>query len=288
MQGWVFEANYVVHGLSGTHRVAGLPATVALNAAQVFAHRGLVIVNMSFGKGSRRAGPLRAEAAGLNISNVNTQRLHLLREALTNSLQREFRGIVNAYARERLQPADAGNIEHVAAALLAQVRQHRPQHVQRPKHVHIELPLHFLGRHLLDAAQRAVASVIHNHIELAEMSDGIGHSLLHLGLVGYLAHEAPAAGTGFLTKCFGLFFFAKGSRHFIAFFKQQVGQRGPETRRDAGNKPDFGSRHEKKIVKLEMRIRRARADKCSGRACSGGPAARAKPAADPPKRTNAG
>ncbi len=168
---------------------------------------------------------------------------HLLGQALADGFEGELAGVVNAHPGEGFQAPDAGDVEHVAAFPLAQVGQYGPQHVQRTKHIHVELAVDFLGVDFLDAAQRAVTRIIDNDIEVAELADGVGNGLFHLGLVGYFHHEAVALAVGFLGELVGLRLLAEGRGYFIAFFEEQIGQRSAKSGANAGNEPVFGSCH---------------------------------------------
>ena len=70
--------------------LAGLLPAVALNIGHILARRGSVFFNSGLRKRSRAPRPIGAEAAGLHISNVDTERRYLLGQALADALQSEL------------------------------------------------------------------------------------------------------------------------------------------------------------------------------------------------------
>lgn len=103
------------------------------------------------------------------------------------------------------------------------MRQHGPQHVQGPKHVHVELTVHFGRINFLDAAQGAVARVVYYHVEVAQGANGVGYGLLYLLLVGYFADEAAPVGASFPAELVGLLLLAESGGYFVAFAEAVLG-----------------------------------------------------------------
>ena len=70
---------------------------------------------------------------------MDAERGHLRGQALANAFEGEFGAVVDAHPWEGAQPANAGDVEDVAALALPQMGQHGAQHPQRAKHIDVEL-----------------------------------------------------------------------------------------------------------------------------------------------------
>jgi hypothetical protein len=63
----------------------------------------------------------------------------------------------------------------VPGALTAQLRQHRPQHVEGAEDVGLELPPQILVGELLQRAEQSVAGVVDHHVDALERREPVVH-----------------------------------------------------------------------------------------------------------------
>ncbi len=90
-------------------------------------------------------------------------------QRLREALERPLRRVVGADQRERRDAADRRHLQDVAGALLAQERQRRLRHPHRAEDVGLHLVAELLLGQLLDEAEVAVAGVVDDDVEPAEV-----------------------------------------------------------------------------------------------------------------------
>ena len=93
--------------------------------------------------------------------------------AWREALERPLRGVVGADERERRDPADRGDLQDVAAALLPQERQRRLGHPHGAEDVGLQLVAELVLGQLLDEPEVPVAGVVDDDVEAAEVLVGL-------------------------------------------------------------------------------------------------------------------
>jgi hypothetical protein len=125
-----------------------------------------------FGPGRGGAGPVGSEATGLDEGDGDPEPGDLLGERFGQPFQRPLGGVVDAQAGEGDDAREAGYLQDVPAALLAEQRDGRLGDPQGAEQVGLDLAAHLGFGQLLDESEMAIAGVIDHHIEAAEMGVG--------------------------------------------------------------------------------------------------------------------
>jgi hypothetical protein len=92
---------------------------------------------------------------------------------------------------------------------------------------------------LFYGAHGAIAGVVDQHIDGAELLQGSLHRRLYLPGVGYIHHQAQAVALVLFGEEFRLFALAESGCYFIAFGQDGVGKRLSKARGRAGEEPDL-------------------------------------------------
>jgi len=108
---------------------------------------------------------------------MDTEVRNLLRQRLRESLKGPLRCVIGTDRRERSDATQARHLDDVSPTLRTHDWQRRLGDPQRPEKVRFELGAHILFREFLDHAEMAIASIIDNNIEPAEV---VGSSLHRL------------------------------------------------------------------------------------------------------------
>lgn len=124
-------------------------------------------------------------------------------------------------------------------ALLAQVGQRGLNDPHRAEHVGLQLVSQLLLGQLLDSAEHAVARVVHDDVETAEVLLGPLHALEDGGLVGHVQlkrkHRAIIGGDQ-LIKAFGV---PGSSGHLVSAGQSGLDEVAAEAAGRPGDEPDL-------------------------------------------------
>ncbi len=218
---------------------------LAVQAVQVQVQRGLRLGVISDRTLGHHQGILRQETsahrAGIDYGGLDTQLGQFGGQGLGQASDCELGGNVAAPARiAALEADDGGHVEHMPAALGAQVRQHVAQYMQRREHVDVEIAAQFGIAQRLDGALLTVAGVVDHAVDAAEGGDGLVDGGLDAGLIDqiHLQRKQPLAAVpkrliqaGQRAGCGG---------HRIPAEQGLPRKRQADAARGAGDEPDFG------------------------------------------------
>ena len=115
---------------------------------------------------------LGAEEAGVDDRGVDAERLDLGGERLHPAVDAELRRGVGGAVLEAGEPGGRGDRDDVSGALLAHDRQDGAGDVHRADEARGDLPVHLLGRELLEEAGVEAGGVVDEHVDAAEAVDG--------------------------------------------------------------------------------------------------------------------
>ena len=115
----------------------------------------------------------------LDDRDTEPERPYLAGQRFGQAFDGEFGRVVVANAGKAHEPALRGQVDDVAAAACTHARQHRLGHRDQAEHVGLELRAYLVVLALLDRGHVAVACVVDEHVDRAELRlgllDGVGH-----------------------------------------------------------------------------------------------------------------
>ncbi len=125
-----------------------------------------------------------AEEAGLDHRDADAERRDFGGQRLADAFDRELGRTVDAPARIADITADRREVDDMAGALAAHVRQHGAGDVQQAEHVGAVDAQRLFGARLLDAAEQTVAGVVDQHVDPAERLHSDAGRFMRLRLIG--------------------------------------------------------------------------------------------------------
>ncbi len=183
------------------------------------AQRGLAV--------AAAAREARGEVARLHQAHPYAEAPYLGRQGLTETLDGEFRGRVEPLVRQPHHTAYRAEVDNLAAARLAHVRQHGLAHIDAAHEVGSHLEVDFLLGGQLQGAADAHAGVVHQHIDATFLYNNLIDNGLYLTAVAHVAGEVFDGGV--------LHRAATEAVHRVPFAGQQFGRTFPKPRRRAGD-----------------------------------------------------
>ena len=142
---------------------------------------------------------------------------------------------------EGVHAADGRHLDDVARTLLPEIGQRRLRHPQGAEQVGLDLGPGLLLGDLLDGAEQAVAGVVDNDIETAEVVVGVPDGGVHRRLVGHVEGDGEhvvAVGVDEILDRVGV---AGGGGHPVTPGQGRLGPDVAEALRRAGDEPDLRS-----------------------------------------------
>ncbi|MNS73536.1 hypothetical protein D3C72_1069790 [compost metagenome] len=223
-------------------------ATLFLACAADRVEQRVVVADAARGPHHRTTGPIGAERTRRDSGHVDAERRDFLAQHLADAFQRELAAAVPGDARQGDEAAHGGDVEDVAAAARAHVRQHGLDQRGRTEHVHFELMAQFVQRGFFEDAFVAVAGVVDQHVDGADVGFHAGHQCIDGGGIGDVQQAAEGAtrreGFEILTGGFA----AHGADHAMAGQQRLLGQGAAEAAADAGDEEEAGYGHGQGLV----------------------------------------
>ncbi len=179
------------------------------------------------------------EAGGLDHGQLDAELGDLAGERLVQALQGPLGGVVGAAEWHRDDPGRRRQLDDVARALLAQVRQRGLDHPHRAEQVGFELVAQFPLGQLLDRADLGVAGVVHDDVEPAEVLFGLLHGREDGGPVGHVQfqrEDGVAVGVGQFLEGGGA---PGGGGDLVTARQGGLDEVAAEAAVRAGDEPDF-------------------------------------------------
>ena len=136
---------------------------------------------------SVRKGP------GLDDGDAQAERREFGGQRLRQAFDGEFGGVVVAGAGKADEAADGADIHHVAGAAGAHAGQRRLGHGDEAEHVGFEHGAYFGILAFLDGGQVAVAGVVHEHVQAAELRLGGGDGGGDLARIVHVERQSQSA-----------------------------------------------------------------------------------------------
>jgi hypothetical protein len=154
-------------------------------------------------------------------------------EALDTPLGR----LIGAKSRDRVAPTDRGDLNDVAARLLAEDGQGCPGDVDHAPEVSLDLGAEVVLREVLDGVDVGIAGVVDENVQPAE---GVGRCLDRLGglpAVGHVKSNRPGAPGVPLDEILELVRIAGCGDDILAGGQSRLGQGTPKPARASGDEP---------------------------------------------------
>lgn len=190
--------------------------------------------------------PVRPESAGLDASELDAPLwLQLLLQSFREAFHRPLAGAVDAERRHAALAADGRDLLDAAAGrgvLLAHGLEGCARDVQKAVEIHVHLSPDLLIGQAFEFAREAVAGVVDDDVDAAEVCDGLGEGSLDGRLVGDVAvdSEEIVFGGGWEGEFRGV---AGGGDDFVAFFEALFDVVVAEASGGASYKEDLGSHY---------------------------------------------
>ena len=194
----------------------------------------------SFGLDAGAAEKVGAEGTGLDDGDMDAERSEFRGERLREAFDGELAGVVVAPAGQADEAADGGEIDDVAAALLAEVRQKRTSDAHQAEDIGLEHGHELVFGDLFDRARETIARVVDEHIDRTEAGDGLGDDRVNLRGVGDIECERFGLAGILLFEVGNLVELARGGDDLAAGLEDLFGEDATEAGRGSGDEPGAG------------------------------------------------
>jgi hypothetical protein len=224
------------------HRVCDLPRVVGHVEGAVGdraphpARRGAVVFRHAR-RGVEGAAESGRRRAWFDDGQVYAERGDFPGRRLAEALDSPLRRVVVAEVRVGGLAAGGRDLQDASVSLGAQVRECGPDDVDRAEEVGVDDPPDLLVGGLLYGGEDAVAGIVHDHVNLAELCEGVVHDSVHLPGVGDVEPGDPqlvAVPGAQVIQRLGP---AQGRGDAIAAGQQAFGEQAAEAGESPGNEP---------------------------------------------------